>query len=264
MNHHWWRAYNTAANDPKLGGLTDWQHRCWFQLMCMASEGGGTLPPLKHIAFTLRCREDKAAEVLTQLHAAGLLDQTETGFAPHNWNGRQYKSDVSTERVKRFRNAKRNVSPNEGCNAPEQSRTEQSRAEQTASVAFEEIGKVKAYLTEAFSGAPPPDLDRAVGWLAKGYSAGMIGDVVREVLGRGTAVGSLAYFETILEQRHAKRPLSPSERAAVPVDFDKVAEFFKKTGTWSKHAGPEPGMLGCKCPAEILAKHGIVTRRMDA
>jgi hypothetical protein len=108
--NHWWRAYNEAVNDPKLQLLSDILFRAWFNLMCIASANDGTLPALKDLAFTLRLAPTKAAQILAQLHAAGLLDKTETGFAPHNWNGRQYKSDVSTERVKRFRQHKRNVS----------------------------------------------------------------------------------------------------------------------------------------------------------
>jgi hypothetical protein len=108
--NHWWRAYNEAVNDPKLQLLSDGMFRAWFNVMCIASANGGNLPALKDIAFTLRIQPTKAAQVLAQLHAAGLLDKTETGFIPHNWNGRQYKSDVSTERVKRFRQHKRNVS----------------------------------------------------------------------------------------------------------------------------------------------------------
>ncbi|MBR0868916.1 hypothetical protein JQ633_00990 [Bradyrhizobium tropiciagri] len=97
-------------NDPKLQLISDSLFRAWFNLMCIASAHDGILPPLKDIAFTLRIAPTKAAQVLAQLHGAGLLDKTETGFTPHNWNGRQYKSDVSTPRVKRFRQRKGTVS----------------------------------------------------------------------------------------------------------------------------------------------------------
>jgi hypothetical protein len=101
--NHWWRAYNEAVNDPKLQLLSDSLFRAWFNVMCIASANGGELPPLKDVAFTLRIAPAKAAQVLAQLHVAGLLDKTETGFAPHNWKGRQYISDSSAERVKRHR-----------------------------------------------------------------------------------------------------------------------------------------------------------------
>jgi hypothetical protein len=79
-------------------------------MLCMASKNNGMLPALDDIAIQLRVTAAKATEIIACLVKATLLDKTETGFAPHNWSGRQYKSDVSTDRVKRFRNAKRNVS----------------------------------------------------------------------------------------------------------------------------------------------------------
>jgi hypothetical protein len=48
---------------------------------------------------------------VTELHLGGLLDKVEGGFAPH---GRRYKSDVSTPRVKRCRDKKRNASLAQG------------------------------------------------------------------------------------------------------------------------------------------------------
>jgi len=33
--------------------------------------------------------------------------------------------------------------------------------------------------------------------------------------------------------------------------------MFVRTGVWSRYAGPEPRMLGCRAPGELLAKHGI-------
>jgi hypothetical protein len=121
------------VNDPKLQLLSDSLFRAWFNVMCIASANGGALPALKDVAFTLRIQPTKAAQVLAQLHTAGLLDKTETGFIPHNWNGRQYKSDVSTERVKRFRQHKRNVSSDVSETPPENRDREQKDPEADAS-----------------------------------------------------------------------------------------------------------------------------------
>ena len=108
----WWRAYDAAASDPKLGLLSDELHRAWFNLMCIASANDGEFPPIKQIAYTLRVKPERAAAIMAELHGAGLLDKTETGFAPHNWNKRQYKADVTdptaSERMKRYRSNKRN------------------------------------------------------------------------------------------------------------------------------------------------------------
>ena len=108
----WWRAYDDAASDPKLGLLSDELHRAWFNLMCIASANDGEFPPIKQIAYTLRVKPERAAAIMAELHSAGLLDKTEAGFAPHNWNKRQYKADVTdptaSERMKRYRSNKRN------------------------------------------------------------------------------------------------------------------------------------------------------------
>lgn len=106
----WFRLYDDLINDPKILKLpeaTRWQ---WVAVLCIASKNGGDLPSLEDMAIQLRVTTARATEIITALVKAGLLDKTETGFAPHNWQGRQYKSDVSTERVKRFRNGRRNVS----------------------------------------------------------------------------------------------------------------------------------------------------------
>jgi len=112
----WWRAYDEAVDDPKLILLTDKQHRAWFNLCCITSQNGGTLPALQVVAVKLRMSTDKAKDMIAQLTALGLIDHAEPGiFAPHNWNGRQYKSDVTdptnAQRQKRYRNARKTVTP---------------------------------------------------------------------------------------------------------------------------------------------------------
>lgn len=254
-------------NDPKLLRLSDASFRAWTILLCIASKHDGKLPPAADIALMLRTKTTTVATWITELSAGGLLDNVDGIYAPHNWEGRQYKSDSSNERVKRHRQQKRNVTRNVTdtvtVTAPEQKQnTEQSRAD--ARPAFE--SEFLKTLAEVF-GKPETELTRARVWLGKGYSSTMILETIQDVLARGTEIGNLSYFDAILAERHANRPETPSERAAVSVDMDEVAAFFKKTGKWSKYAGPEPGMIGCKCPPDILAKHGIVVpgmRRMDA
>lgn len=99
----WFRMYTEVLNDPKAQRLSGDDFKGWVNLLCLAKEHDGTLPPLPDIAFALRMSEKQAGKLLDTLLSAGLLDDTETGVEPHNWSGRQYKSDVSTERVKRFR-----------------------------------------------------------------------------------------------------------------------------------------------------------------
>jgi len=107
MGDTWWRFYNTAPDHPKILRLTDAQFRAWTILTCVASKLGGVIPDdMVLIAMALRKTAGKARELVDALLAAILLDRVEGGYVPHNWNEKQYKSDVSTERVKRFRKRK--------------------------------------------------------------------------------------------------------------------------------------------------------------
>lgn len=106
--NQWWRAYSEAAEDPKLQRLPDFLFRCWFNIMCIACRHGGSLPPLPDLAFRLRLTEEKTKKVIHDLKDAGLLDEEDQKITPHNWNGRQYKTDVTdptnAERQRRYRN----------------------------------------------------------------------------------------------------------------------------------------------------------------
>lgn len=121
----WFRMYATVLNDPKVQRLPDPLFRSWVNILCLACEHDGSLPSVDDIAFALRTDSKKMLKVVEALLKAGLLDDSETGLKPHNWGSRQYKSDVSTDRVKRFRNAKRNVSPAVS-ETPPDTETEQS------------------------------------------------------------------------------------------------------------------------------------------
>lgn len=106
MADSWFRFYNTAPDHPKVLMLSDWQFRAWVILLCMASKMGGVIPgAVDLLATTLRKPQQKTADTIQVLLSAGLVDMVETGYEPHNWTEKQFKSDVSTERVKRFRNA---------------------------------------------------------------------------------------------------------------------------------------------------------------
>lgn len=105
----WFRLYDDAINDPKILRLAECHRWQWLATLCIASKNDGVLPQLSDVALMLRMTPKKAVAALARLRAAGLLDETDKGLSPHNWEGRQYKSDSSTERVKRFRNSQRNV-----------------------------------------------------------------------------------------------------------------------------------------------------------
>lgn len=126
MAGRWFRFYDAALDDPKVQRLPDNAFRAWVNLMCLASRNDGKISKsYEDLSFSLRKSAGKTRELLTVLIEAGLVDEIENGFEPHNWDIRQYKSDVSTDRVKRFRKRCETVSETPPDTEQIQSRTEQ-------------------------------------------------------------------------------------------------------------------------------------------
>jgi hypothetical protein len=223
----WLRINEDCIDNPKILKLPAdlrWQ---WVALLCVASKNDGILPPIDDVALCLRVPEAKAAEYITKLVKAKLIDSVGDDFVPHNWDKRQFKSDSSTDRVKRFRDKKRNVSSSVSETvtetAPEQSRadTEQSRADASAP-GDEELKKREAGLRAGISALfasrnqpTPENMDRCRLWLAQGCAAGTVLAAVETVLKRGRAVSTLEYFDGAIRDAQAK--------AVPPADLQLVS-----------------------------------------
>src|SRR6266849_5897120 len=104
----WLRLYVSVLNCPKVQRLPAPLFKHWINLLCVARSQDGILPGIADIAFALRIDVAEAETVVARLVDACLIDRTESGFMRHNWRIRQYRSDSSTERVRRHR-LKRNV-----------------------------------------------------------------------------------------------------------------------------------------------------------
>jgi hypothetical protein len=217
--NHWWRAYNEAVDDPKLILLSDKAHRAWFNLMCVASANSGILPDIKFIAVKLRTTPQQASSIIAELVQAELIDKRDDGhFEPHNWNGRQYKSDVSTERVKRFRKRERNVSSTVSETPPEtDTETDvddavdaSARAGASGKAAFdlaEQLLELAGHSRHAWPpgwcGAPI----RVKTWLDQGWKPETIVAAVKAAAGRkhGSPANSVQFFENAIAEEHARQ-----------------------------------------------------------
>jgi hypothetical protein len=208
----WLRLYDDTINDPKILKLPEAMRWHWIAMLCVASKNDGALPILDDIAIQLRVTPAKATEIITVLVKAGLLDKTETGFAPHNWNGRQYKSDVSTERVKRFRNGKRNVSealPKRPQNTETETEDRIGEARATPSVFTEGSKALASALWKALGFESPLQIPpeyagvdyRAIEWERAGWTVDLIDAEVRRI-GRSKP---LSYYEKVFATAFAKR-----------------------------------------------------------
>lgn len=228
----WFRFYDEALNDPKVQRLPGDLFKVWVNILCIASKSGGVLKSVGDVAFGLRVSDARAGQLVALLARGGpgerLLDPdpAEGGyFRPHNWEGRQYKSDTSNERVAAFRKrAKKqecNVTEAVTVTPPEQSRAEQSRndddAERGAPLALAEplkpapqstigkeaieiagqIGKLLGhdpdFVPPAFYGAPY----RIQYWINQGWPKDVVLASVAEQIAkkRGDKPNRVEYFE---------------------------------------------------------------------
>jgi DNA-binding MarR family transcriptional regulator len=89
----WFRVYDDLVDDPKVQRLDPSLFKTLINLWCLTSANRGVLPPINEIAFKLRMKPQKAQRILDRLKAQGLFEDDEKGTHPHNWMGRQYKSD---------------------------------------------------------------------------------------------------------------------------------------------------------------------------
>ncbi len=116
MSARWFRFYDEVVDDPKVQTLSPELFKAWVNLLCIASKNDGIFPAISKIAFHLRCDETVVERTLERLSNEGLIDRRNGGvngyhYAPHGWDKRQYKSDSSNERVKRYRQRQRETAP---------------------------------------------------------------------------------------------------------------------------------------------------------
>lgn len=255
----WFRFYDDAINDPKILKLPEATRWHWTALLCIASKNDGVLPSTEDVALMLRVKTSAAAAIIATLKAAGLLDLVDGRFSPHNWNGRQYKSDVSTERVKRFRNGKRNVSE-----TPPEAEQSQNTDTDVADAAEARpsgglVGPEAMVLAEkllviaghkpdfwppGWCGAPM----RVQMWLDQGWKSDIIVAAVTSAAARkrGGLANSVQFFEKAIAEETA--------RQAAPLPVVEVREAEKLTVT---HGRIQEARQSLPDAARRLAENGI-------
>lgn len=251
----WLRINEDCIHNPKILKLPEALRWQWVALLCVASQNDGALPPIDDVALCLRVTEAKAAEFITKLVKARLIDRDGEVFVPHNWKKRQFKTDGSdptnAQRQKRYRDRQRNDSngvTDNGSNdvmdkRPEQSRaeteSEQSRADAGCAPVDEDLKRraaaVGAGVSAHFLGRhlPVPNLSRCEHWLREGYAQGTIVGAVEAVLKRGTKPSTLDYFDGAIRDAHAKAP--PAAGLQVVAQQTFVVEGTLEWNCWDQH-----------------------------
>lgn len=106
----------------------------------------------------------------------------------------------------------------------------------------------------------PPDTSRVDVWLAQGYQPELILAVVMDHVGKKN-IRSLNYFDNAIREAQEARNQNP---AAVKkeIDWDYWAQVWARDraqgeANWPMAMQPNPGDAGCRCPPEVLRRHGI-------
>lgn len=257
----WFRFYDEVVNDPKVQRLPGEVFKAWVNLLCIASSNGGSLPPIPDVAFSLRKSEQETSELLGSLQSLGLLDETDGGIIPHNWKNRQFKSDVSTERVKRFRNGQRGVSE-----TPPDTETEQIQNRKDSGARAPDDWPVDA--TEQFWNDYPHKIGKsaAIAKLGQVRKRGVSWKVLMDGLRRYklTKPADRPWCNPLTWLNQGRWEDAPAEAAQLQSISDRLSEedalkHYVKTGHWSRWSPcAEPGQTGCTIPPEMFAKYGLL------
>lgn len=219
--NRWFRIYDEALDDPKVQALVAEDFRGWFNLLCLANRNGGRLPSIEAIAFALRLTNIDAGSLVDRLRIATLIDVVKGGpngsaIAPHAWDKRQYKSDGSTERVKRYRKRFKTVSETADETPPEAEAEKKKKEEEakpelntpraTPSAAMPD--DLRQVMQAASMTSPPSDAALLREWRSAGISLDdtilpNVRRLAEREIERGKSVSKLKYFDQAIREEHA-------------------------------------------------------------
>lgn len=250
----WFRLHHECVNDPKVLRLPEAVRWQWVATLCIASMNGGALPDVADMAIVLRMTDVRVAALIATLVQAKLLERRGDGrYEPHNWNGRQYKTDgtdsTNAERQKRYRERHRNgvTSVTEAVTEKRpETDTYQIDVADDASARGGTIGIEAFDLTEkllvvaghdpkfwppGWCGAP----QRVKTWLEQGWQPETIVAAVTAAAARkhGAAAASVQFFERSIAEEHA--------RQAAPLPKVEIREA--QTIAVTNNAKPKSGII---------------------
>lgn len=260
----WFRMYDELLDDPKVQMLPGDTFKAWVNMLCLASRNDGFLPDVTAIAFALRLDEKKLQRIVDDLCKRGLIDVAEDRFTPHGWQSRQYKSDVSTDRVRRYREQRRNVSSNVAGNvSPDVSETEMKpltraglRATDTDTeynsdrsshsspherqgaagqdFSRDELDRIEGMIFPEVAGLPVAlnqDISPIVGCYQRGATDADVVNGIRAAIGSGMRPTRWKAFPGWIDRAVADRTAAPTSQKSQSEDHnDIIARFAAKNG----------------------------------
>lgn len=96
----WFRMYCEFATDAKVQKLSEAMQRRYVMLLCLCCMAGSARPKVEDIEFHLRLSDQQLKATYKLLLEKGLIEQDWTVV---KWDERQYLSDTSTPRTRKWR-----------------------------------------------------------------------------------------------------------------------------------------------------------------
>jgi hypothetical protein len=104
QEYKWFRFHTEFSKDPKVQSMSEALQRRLVMLFCLECSGELAVLSKEEIAFFLRINDETLHETFQLFQDKGFLDEN---LRIKNWKKRQYASDTSTDRVKKFREKQR-------------------------------------------------------------------------------------------------------------------------------------------------------------
>jgi hypothetical protein len=154
----WLRLHTGLIDSLKVQALPDKLFRFLINLWCLARETGGSLPESDAIAWRFRMKRPAVDALLKDLHSRHLLDEDGGRYVPHDWQYHQYEFNASTERVRKFRERRKQSTETV---SETQDETEMERVSSSVSVSVSVSDSVFPENNEKQkNGNPPHSSDR--------------------------------------------------------------------------------------------------------
>lgn len=288
--------YDELLDDPKVQMLPPETFKVWVNLLCLASRREGLLPDLTAIAFALRFDEKRTKKIIGELVQRQLINVTKNGFEPHAWRDRQYQSDVSTDRVKRFRERQKeregnvsetvtgNVSNQVSGNGsqpvsetPPDTEAETDTEKKPAAsapgrVEFDVREKTMSDAARPMPVATDPDFSPMNILISNGYSLEL--DILPAIEKAKRDKKDFSSWDSLVgwvETQHKKRiraesskpsvvtafvPKAPAERT--PEQLLTIAKIYVALEQWPYHEMKEPGKPGSPVTPEMIAEAKVI------
>lgn len=228
----WCRLHADMLNDPKVQRLPAASFKAWINALCLATQRdkGGEIGTLDDVSFAFRETNEAVSSAFHPLLEVGLIVTVDETFHVAKWSKRQFKSDTSTDRVRRHRNAKRNVTETPQRQSRAETETEGSDPSDQAA-------------------EPPPDARAwlfrdGLNWLiqtgkAEGQARALIGEMLKgrdppvvrqafEDAAKNNPINPHAYIKAILKDRTNVRSIEEAEPYSHAAYAERINELRRR------------------------------------